>query len=441
MERGKEVQAPPGKGSRIVTYKEARAYLEEVSKNGSVPGLKAIRALLGELGNPQQDLKFIHIAGTNGKGSVLAYTSSVLREAGYRTGSYVSPTVVSYLERIQVDGVWISEEDFAESVDEVQKAAGRMAAEGKAGPTVFEMETAAAFLYFRKQGCGLVVLETGLGGSLDATNVVDHTVAAVFTSISRDHMEFLGETLAEIAGNKAGILKKGCLAVTAAQKPEVMEVLEQRAGEMQCRLYIADDRKVTLKEEGYRGQRISVGAWKDLWIPLAGKHQITNALTALRLVEALKGAGYDISEDEVRKGFAAARWPGRFTCISEEPLIIVDGAHNEEAAMRLKESLMCYFPQKKFIFIMGMFRDKEYGKIAEIMGPLAYRIYTVELPDRKRTLKAVELKDQLTPYCARVEAVDIETAVRRGMAEASGDCVLVAFGSLSYLGKVMELVR
>ena len=226
-----------------MTYKEARVYLDEVSKYGSVLGLDTIRGLLRELGNPQDDLKFIHIAGTNGKGSVLAYTSTILSEAGYRTGRYVSPTVVSYLERIQIDGKWIPEDEFAELVEEVKKAIARMEARGEASPTVFEAETAVAFLYFREKRCDLVVLETGLGGLLDATNIVKNTELAVFASISRDHMGFLGETLEEIAANKAGIIKPGCTVVTSLQKPEVMAVLGGKARELKCGMEVVYPRE------------------------------------------------------------------------------------------------------------------------------------------------------------------------------------------------------
>lgn len=200
-----------------MTYKEARVYLDNVSKYGSVLGLDTIRNLLHELGDPQESLSFIHIAGTNGKGSVLAYLSSVFQSAGYRTGRYVSPTVIGYLERIQIDGRWISEDVFAELVEEVQRAVARMEAEGQQSPTVFEMETAIAFLYFKKMHCDLVVLEAGLGGILDATNIVSNVKAAVFASVSRDHMGILGDTLKEIAENKAGIIKPGCKVISAPQ--------------------------------------------------------------------------------------------------------------------------------------------------------------------------------------------------------------------------------
>ena len=217
------------KETKNVTYKEARVYLDEMSKYGSVLGLDTIRGLLRELGNPQDDLKFIHIAGTNGKGSVLAYTSMILSEAGYRIGRYVSPTVVSYLERIQVDGRWIPEEKFADLTERVRDAIARMEAAGEDSPTVFEAETAIAFLYYKEMECDLVVLEAGLGGELDATNIIKNTVCAVFTSISRDHIGGLGDTLEEIAENKAGIIQPGCVVVSAVQKPAVTQILKARA--------------------------------------------------------------------------------------------------------------------------------------------------------------------------------------------------------------------
>ena len=425
-----------------MTYKEARVYLDEVSKYGSVLGLDTIRGLLRELGNPQDDLKFIHIAGTNGKGSVLAYTSTILSEAGYRTGRYVSPTVVSYLERIQVDGEWIPKEEFAGLVEEVMKAIARMETLGEASPTVFEVETAIAFLYFKKMNCDIVVLETGLGGTLDATNIVENTVAAVFTSISRDHMGFLGDTLEEIAGNKAGIIKPGCIAVTAEQKPKVLQVLKDQAESCSCKVYTADSREAEVIKESWSGQVFSYRNWTDIELALAGRYQIINAVTVLRLIEGLREQGLQISETAVRAGFAKAAWPGRFTCIGRKPLFIIDGAHNEEAALRLKETVEQYFAEKRLTFIMGVFKDKEYDKIAKLMAPLAKKIYTVDLPDEGRTLKAGELKTAVKPYCADVMAVsDIHTAVRRAYESTEEDEVILAFGSLSYLGQVMESVQ
>lgn len=425
-----------------MTYREARVYLDKVSKYGSVLGLDAIRELLNELGNPQDDLTFIHIAGTNGKGSVLSFTSTILSEAGLRTGRYVSPTVVSYLERIQVDGRWISEEDFTELVEEVQKAIVRMEADGKASPTVFEIETAIAFLYFRNMHCEVVVLETGLGGELDATNIVRNTAVAVFTSISRDHMGILGDTLEEIARNKAGIIKPGCGIVSARQEPEVKKVLKERAEQAGCESVFAKPEEAALIEESCLGQLFSYKDMEDIKIRLAGRYQILNAVTAWEVIRMWNRIRPEqtVSREAVYSGFAKAAWPGRFTCISERPVCIVDGAHNEDAARLLRETVERYFAGRRLIYIMGVFKDKEYEKIAEHMAPMASRIYTVNLPDNERTLDAETLKSAVEVYCdGTVQAVgDIEKAVELARADAGEKDVILAFGSLSYLGRVMD---
>lgn len=427
--------------TRNVTYKEARVYLDERSKYGSVLGLDAVQNLLRELGNPQDMLKFVHIAGTNGKGSVLAYTSTILCESGYRVGRYVSPTVVSYLERIQVDGKWIPEAAFAELVEAVQKAIVRMEAKGEASPTVFEAETAMAFLYFQKSHCDLVVLETGLGGDMDATNVISNTIVAAFTSISRDHMGFLGDTLEEIADHKSGIIKSGCKVVTTIQHPAVLETLKRHAKAAGCKLTVTRPELAVIEKESWRGQTFSYAGIPDIYIPLAGKHQMENALVSCEIIQVLKEKGFAISDAAILKGFAGTRWTGRFTAVHEHPLFLVDGAHNVDAAQRLREAVEQHFKGRRLLLIMGVFKDKEYHKIAEIMGPLADRIYTIELPDTDRTLDAESLKSVVAPYCSEVIATTIEEAVFAALGEARPEDVILAFGSLSYLGQVMDLVE
>lgn len=425
-----------------MTYKEARVYLDEVSKYGSVLGLDTIRNLLREINNPEQDLHFIHIAGTNGKGSVLAYTSTILSEAGYRTGRYVSPTVVSYLERIQVDQQWISEDAFSGYVEQIQDAIARMESKGEASPTVFEIETAIAFLYFRDQKCDYVVLETGLGGKEDATNVVENTLVAAFASISRDHMGFLGDTLEEITRVKAGIIKPGCTVVTAAQRPIVKGVLSDEASRWKCPWRYGELEQVILEEESYQGQRISYGDLVHARLSLAGAWQIQNAVIAYEIVQALRERGVPIPSEAVYRGLEKAKWPGRFQCINEKPLFLVDGAHNEDAVRRLRESLEQYFPERQFIFVIGVFKDKEYEKMAAMMGPLAKQIYTVDLPDRNRTLRAESLAVTLEYYCRSVKAAEtIEDAVDQALKKAAKEDVIVAFGSLSYLGRVICYVE
>lgn len=432
-----------------MNYKEARDYLRQASERGSVLGLDNIRRLLGELSNPQDSLKFIHIAGTNGKGSVLAFLSAVLNEAGYHTGSYISPSVRGYRERIQIDGKWISEEAFAETVEICAGAISHMEAKGLQAPTVFEIETAAAMLYFCKENCDIVVMETGLGGRLDATNVIDDTVAAVFTSVSRDHMGFLGNTLREIAVNKAGIMKPGCVAVTGPQQPEVIEVFQECAAEKGCQLKEARLEDILVSEESYEGQTFQMGhSWTKQGIPreikvsLSGTHQIENAAAALKTIAVLKERGFAVSEGQIVRGFAKARWDGRFTCLQKNPVFIVDGAHNVAAALKLRETVEHYFKGKNLLFIMGMFKDKEYEEIAGIMAPMAERIYTVSLPDKERTLQAEELKKTAERYCRQVKALPgIEQAVDTALADAEKEDVIIAFGSLSYLGQIIDYVK
>ena len=428
-----------------MTYKEARVYLDEMSKYGSVLGLDTIRGLLRELGDPQEELKFIHIAGTNGKGSVLAYTSTVLSKAGYRIGRYVSPTVSGYLEKIQIDGTWISETEFAELTEEVSEAIARLEAFREPFPTLFEIETAMAFLYFKKKHCDLVVLETGLGGELDATNIVKNTVCAVFTGISRDHLGVIGDTLEEITLTKSGILKPGCAAVSAKQKASVSKILREKAIKYGCSYTEAELEDVEILEENYKGMRVNYKGFQNLRSSLAGTHQRANLATALEVVTTLRNRGYRIPEEAVRKGIAETIWRGRFTCLMESPIFMIDGAHNEEAVYRLRETVKIYFQNKELILIMGVFKDKEYQKMTSILCPLARSVYTVSLPDRDRTLSAEGLAEAAAKYCRQVKAeTGIKAAVEEAVREAKErpeERVILACGSLSYLGAVSSLVK
>lgn len=277
---------------------------------------------------------------------------------------------------------------------------------------------------------------------MDATNVIRNTLLAVFTSISRDHMGILGNSLEEIAAVKAGILKPGCRAVTSRQQPEVMEILKAQAARLCCPLVTADSRQADVIQEGCDGQTLSYKEVSHVFCPLAGRHQIENAVTALETISTLRALGYRISEEAVRQGLKETLWPGRFTCLGTEPLFFLDGAHNEEAAKRLRESLETYFPGKRFLYIMGVFRDKEYEKIASIMGPLAESVHTVNLPDSGRTLPAQDLACVMRRHCQEgipIQAEEsIRAAVTHALSQAGDDDVILAFGSLSCLGQVMS---
>lgn len=427
---------------RNMNYEEARVYLDEVSKYGSVLGLDNMRELLGRLGNPQDDLKFIHISGTNGKGSALSYMSTILSGAGFRTGRYISPTLYAYRERIQVDGVMIDRESLAALVTVVKEAVDAMEAENKGNPTVFEVETALSLLYFKEQKCDIVVLETGLGGTLDATNVVKTTVMEMISSIGMDHMEFLGGTLQEIAENKAGIIKPHTWVVSAEQDPQAAEVIKRVCREKDCKLSVVDPDAFQDVHYGYEKQTFTYKNWKDVEITLAGTYQVTNAALALEAVEALRKLGYSLTEEQVRKGMKAAFWRGRFSVIHKNPVVVIDGAHNPAAAKVLKDSLETYFQGKNLHFIMGVFADKDYQSVIEMTAPLAKHIITIETPGNPRALSAVKLKEAVEKVNPSVEAAgSIREAVEKSMKNAQKDDVIAAFGSLSFLGELDREVQ
>ena len=425
-----------------MNYEEAREYLDQVSKGGSILGLDNMRELLKRLENPQDSLKFVHISGTNGKGSVLAYVSTVFKEAGYRTGRYISPTLFSYREKIQVNESFIGREDLARLTEEVKKAAEEMQNSGKGFPTIFEIETALAFLYFAEQKCDIVILETGLGGALDATNVIKTSVMEVITSISMDHMEFLGDTLGKIALQKAGIIKPHTSVVSAVQDMEAMEVIRDVCRKKECVFDTVDQEQIKDISYGYEGQSFSYKDWKNIKISLMGSYQIKNAALALEAIEALRKLGYELNDKAVYQGMKTAVWKGRFTVISKEPFIIMDGAHNQAAAEELVRSLKLYYPGKKFYYIFGMFRDKDYHQVIRLTAPLAEHIVTVETPENPRALPAEELKKAVAEVNPSVEAAgNLRMAVNQVMEQIDKDAVIVIFGSLSFLGEAEMAVN
>ena len=425
-----------------MNYKEARVYLEQVSRYGSVLGLDNMRELLGRLGNPQNDLKFIHISGTNGKGSVLAYLSTIMSGAGYRTGRYLSPTLFSYREKIQVDGEKINKESLAAHVTAIAEATRDMQEKNAGTPTIFEVETVLAFLYFKEKKCDIVVLETGMGGLLDATNIIETTVLEVLASISMDHMEFLGDTLGKIAEQKAGIIKPHTSVVSAKQEREAEVVIKKACQERDCRLQFVDPAQITDVQYGIARQSFSYKDCKQMEISLAGSYQIINAALALEGVMALRALGYQLTDEQVRSGLLATRWRGRFTVIGEDPIVIMDGAHNPAAAQTLRDSLEQYFPKQKLHFIFGMFKDKDYHEVIRLTAPLASDIVTVETPGNPRALPAKELAEAVYPVNPHVRAAgSITEAVNAVLDEAAKEDAVIIFGSLSYLCEAERAVK
>lgn len=423
-------------------YEEARVYLEHVSKYGSVLGLESIRHLMEELGNPQNELQVIHIAGTNGKGSILAYVSTVLQCAGWKVGRYISPTVMEYLERFQIDGVYMPKEVLLPIVEEVKWAAEQMQMKGMPYPTVFEIETAIAFVYFARENCDYVVLETGLGGRLDATNIVKNTKVCVFASISMDHMAVLGNTLAEITEEKAGILKTESVAVSYPQTEEVRKILQQKADEKNIPLWFADKEQVVVQKEELGSQNFSYKEFQDVEIQLTGRNQIENAITALEVIRALRNQNVSIPDEAIYQGMRRTVWPGRFQVLEASPLVIVDGAHNEDATRRLAENIQTYLQGRPIIGVMGVFKDKAYKTIIEIMQPYLEYVYTIDLPNKDRTLDRRKLVRVLKAQGISAEDCEsVEKALRKAKKSAKDGQAVLVFGSLSYLGEVIRLEK
>lgn len=427
-----------------MNYREAMSYMEDLQQYGSVMGLTTMRELCARLKNPQDQLKFVHIAGTNGKGSVLAYISTVLSAAGYRTGRYISPTVKEYRERFQIDGRMITQSGLCKYLEQVKEAAEAMAAEELPHPTAFEVETAVAFLYFLDKQCDIVVLETGMGGALDATNVITTTLAAVLTSVSMDHMGVLGDSIEQIAAAKAGIIKDKCYVISAKQTPEAIKVIRQAALARKAKFYTADVSRVKNVRYGISGQHFSYDKYKNIGITMAGQFQIENAVVAVEAIAVLGRAGYPVAEDKLRLGMEQTHWPGRFDIIGKKPLFIADGAHNEDASKRLAESIRFYFTNRRIIYIMGMLKDKEYDKVIRNTYELAEHIITVTPPITNRAMHAYDLAQAVREYHDSVTAADsVQEAVEIAylLAGQDKDCVIIAFGSLSYLGELMNVVE
>lgn len=432
-------------------YQEALDYIESIQSYGIVPGLSSITELCRLIGNPQERLKFVHIAGTNGKGSTLAYISTILKCAGYRVGRYISPTIFEYRERIQVNGRNITKDALCEGVELIRNACYEMIEKGMAHPTPFEVETALGFWYFDRQGCDIVVLETGMGGLTDATNLIQNTEVAVLASISMDHMKFLGNTLEAIAEQKAGIMKDGCEVISAMQKDEAMDVVYRVAKEKHCTLHVADvDRIVNLKRGTGRNiecQKFDYkGAdgfeMKQLEIHLAGAVQPENALLAIEAVRVLQNRCYRIAENAIRRGLKETVWIGRFSVIGKKPLFVVDGAHNEDAARKLARSIEFYFTNRRIIYIMGILRDKEYEKVIELTHSYADQIIAITPPENPRAMGAYELAQEIARVHPNVTAVDsLEEAVEMARLLAGPEDVILAFGSLSYLGRLIRIVE
>ncbi len=410
-----------------MNYQESEAFIHSFHRFTKEPGLNGIRTLLSLLGEPQKKLRFIHIAGTNGKGSTTVMCASILREAGYRTGMFVSPYVLTFRERIQVDGQMIPEEEIAKLCEKIQLAVEKMTQSGIA-PAEFEVVTALGMLWFAKQNCDVVCLEVGLGGRLDATNVIDQSLVSVICAIGYDHTQILGDTLQKIAFEKCGILKPGGICVSYPQQdPEALAEIMAQCAQKENRLIIPNAKSVEICTESILGSRFYYHGL-TFELPLAGRHQIYNFLTAFSAIEAVKLQGFAISDKNITDGIAKVVFPARMEQISVEPLVILDGAHNLQGCEALAKA-MPLTPKKKVV-IMGMLRDKDWLHAAARIAQEAEMFFAVS-PENPRALPAGELAAAVEGIAGKVKAFStIESAVDAALPLLEEDAALFCCGSL-----------
>lgn len=432
-------------------YRQALNYIENTGKFGSRLGLENVSRLLDILGNPHRDLRIIHVAGTNGKGSTCSFINSMLIYQGYNVGLYTSPYLEEFNERIKINNVNISDEDLAQSVSRVSDAIGQMIEEGCDHPTEFEIITACAFLYFRDRDVDFAVIEVGLGGRLDATNVCIPLVSAI-TSISMDHTEYLGDTLARIAFEKGGIIKNKRPVVLYQQSDEVESVISSICSERYSELFITENDKIEYISEGMSSQSVNLEVmghfYSGIEISLPGRHQARNlavALSVLRLLEISSDIS-QVDTEALYRSIRETRWPGRMEVIKTEPLTIIDGAHNPDGAAILSESVDRYLVGKKINLVFGMLRDKDILSVAKLLAVRADRIIITE-PESPRAASSAEvhgiileaLRGEDVPDITEIP--DIEEAVRHAQSMAGDGEAVIYAGSLYMIGRVRSLLR
>lgn len=419
-------------------YPESREYLDGLFRFGSVLGTERMARLMEGLGDPQDCLRFIHVAGTNGKGSVTAMCSSVLEAAGYRTGRYISPYLEEFTERVSVNSQYIPQERVADLLTRIRPVAERMAREGEQ-PTEFEVVTAMGFLHFLEESCDIVCLEVGLGGRCDATNVIKTPEVSVITSIGMDHMDRLGGTLKEIAAEKAGIIRQGATVISAPQKPDARRVVEDKCKDMEARLCLVG-RDITWKERfsGLEGQVIDfeglMGSYPDVSLSLIGNYQQENAAVALGAIECLHASGMEVPRHAIYEGFQVVSWPGRLEVMGTRPLVVLDSAHNADGAVRLADAVRSVLPHRRLVLVLGILEDKDVTDMIVTLGSLASRAIATR-PSSHRALDPLDLAERMRQVIPEVVAEpDIARAVDLGLGMVDPDDLLLVAGSIYLSG-------
>ena len=415
-----------------MTLDEALRYIHEVCWKGTIPGLERIQALLDAMGNPERKCKFVHVTGTNGKGSTCAMVASILRKAGYKTGLYTSPYLIRFNERIQINGEQISDADICELTEYVKPFTESIFER----PTEFEMVTAIGFEYFARHKCDIVVCEVGMGGEFDATNVIPAPEAAVICNIGLDHTEVLGNTLEKIAGAKAGIIKPGCDAVLYRERPSVEAVFEERCKALNAPLHKADFDSLHLLSHSLEGQVFDWERFHALRLPLLGEHQLHNAAVALTTARVLQKRGWKITDEQIREGIESVRWLGRFELMRKDPMFIIDGGHNPQCIEALVKNIRDYLPGRELTVLTGVLGDKDFHCMYRDVTQYAKEFITIT-PANARALTAEKLADYLRQFGKPVTACDVVAdGVRLAIEHAGKDGVVLCYGSLYMIGDI-----
>ena len=415
-----------------MTLEQSLSYIHGLYRKGTTPSLARIAALLDKLGNPHKGLKFVHIAGTNGKGSTAAMSASILQAAGYRTGLFTSPYIYRFNERIQLCGQQIDDADVIALTEELRTYAEELPER----PTEFDFVTAMAMTYYARQKADIVVLEVGVGGALDATNIIPTPEVAVITNIGLDHTDLLGDTLEKIAAVKGGIIKEGGRAVIYRGSESVEAVFENICAQKGATLRKADfDSLISVRHDLF-GQVFSCGNRKELTLPLLGQHQLYNAAVVLAVVDSLIDAGWQISEEHIRTGIETVSWPGRFDIISRDPLFIIDGGHNPQCSEALVGNIADYLAGRRLVVLTGVLADKDYADMFRPVMPFAAEFVTIT-PDNPRKMEAADLARYLEKAGAKATACESVTdACRKAIDLAGADGAVLCFGSLYSIGTI-----
>ncbi|MCC0634680.1 bifunctional folylpolyglutamate synthase/dihydrofolate synthase [Clostridioides sp. ES-S-0001-02] len=428
-------------------YEEALEYISQTNKFGIRLGLENIGKLLELLGNPQETLNIIHVAGTNGKGSVCSFISNILRESGYKVGLYTSPYLETFTERIRVNGENIPQEDVARIIGLIKEKIEDMVSQGYAYPTEFEVVTAMAFYYYSEQKVDFVALEVGLGGRYDATNIITKSLVSVITSISLDHTGILGDTIEKIAYEKAGIIKENGIVLVYDQTDEAKDVIKSVCKEKNAKYIEVNFDDINIKKSNINSQiydcNIMGETYKNLEIMLIGEHQINNSILAMSVLKYLKDIKKldNISEESIRKGLITTKWPGRIEKIKESPIFIIDGAHNEDGAKSLAKALDKHFKDKKLTLLIGMLEDKDIDGVLDILMPKFSKVVTTT-PNNPRAINSDILKEKILKYVSDVTSKhEIEDAVNYTLEISNKDDIIISAGSLYMIGTVRTLVK